>query len=369
MSDAFHPERPMHVFRRLRYYLVRHSFTSRYRQPFYETLRFLLDNKTPLAEALQMIGDVHTDFGRRWSPYIELVDDCLEALSDNRAGRELQDVLAVWAPSEEAALISAGMQSGGLPRALMQADKLIMARRRILLQVLFASIYPLVLVILGGALLAVNNLMLVPTLSSMSDPKNWSGALGLMNTIATWISEWGVVAGVGGVLLVIGVTWSLPRWCGQLRRLADYALPWSLYKDLQGAVFLMNVAALLGAGVPELKALQVLHSYGSAWLQERLEAAMDCMTGGDALGMALRHCGYRFPSQEAANYLSLLGKGDGASTLISNYADRWLEQALQLVARRANTAKFFSLLLIITFFLLILEMVMQIQDIVSLSVH
>jgi hypothetical protein len=55
--------------------------------------------------------------------------------------------------------------------------------------------------------------------------------------------------------------------------------------------------------------------------------------------------------------------------LIGHYADRWLEQALKKVAGRANAAKFFSLLLIITFFLLILGMAMQIQDMTSYSPH
>lgn len=82
-----------------------------------------------------MIGEVHTDFGRRWHPYYELVQDCLEGVKDNREGRSLKDVLAAWAPYEEAALISAGMETGNIPGALMQADKLIVARRLILGQV------------------------------------------------------------------------------------------------------------------------------------------------------------------------------------------------------------------------------------------
>ncbi|NDL64284.1 type II secretion system F family protein [Acerihabitans arboris] len=368
-EEIFRPARDMSLGQRLRYELVRRTFTGRYRQPFYETLRFLLENKKPLEDALRMIGEVHSDFGRRWHPYCDLVDDCLEAVADNRAGRSMQDVLAAWAPREEAALISAGMQSGNLPRSLEQADKLIVARRRILGQVIKALVYPAALLLLGGGLLGVNNTLLIPTLSKLTAPDSWTGALGFMNHVSVFTGQYGLLSAAVCVALTTMAFWSLPRWRGRLRRLADRLMPWSVYKDLQGTVFLMNIAALIGAGVPELNALKTLHSFGSPWLQERLEAVIDCVNMGDGLGKALRKCGYQFPSQEAANYLSLLGKGDGASVLISHYADRWLEQALKLVAARANVAKIFSLLLIITFFLLMLGMVMQIQDMVQYSPH
>ena len=298
-----------------------------------------------------------------------LLLDCLEGVKDNREGRSLQDVLGAWAPYEEAALISAGMETGNIPGALMQADKLIVARRRILGQVVFASVFPAALALLSTGLLLANNLALVPTLSKMSDPARWTGALGLMNGGAQWTDRWGLTAAVMAAGLVVLAFWSLPRWCGRLRRLADYLLPWSVYKDLQGAVFLMNIGALLGAGVQELKALQILNGFSPPWLQERIEAAMECMRDGDSLGRALRTSAYDFPSREAVNYLSLLDKGNSAASLITNYADRWLEQALARVARRANVTKLFSLVLIMSFFLLILLMVMQIQDMNTFNIH
>ncbi|RQM37905.1 type II secretion system F family protein [Erwinia psidii] len=368
-KPRFRPLREMSLPEWLRYRMVRATFSGQYRQPFYETLRFLLENRKALKVALTMIGDVHTDFGRRWHPFSELIQDCLEGIGDNRPGRSLQDVLAVWAPNEEAALISAGIETGNIPRALLQADKLIVARRRIIGQIIFAAVWPGALALLSAGLFSVNNLALVPTLSKISDPERWTGALGVMNSVAHWTRDWGILAAGGGVAMLLLAFWSLPRWCGRLRIVADFLLPWSVYKDLQGAVFLMNVGALLGAGVPELKTLQTLNGFATPWLRERIEAAMDCMRDGNSLGLALRNSGYDFPSREAVNYLSLLDNGDGAAELTGNYADRWLEQALMRVARRANVTRFFSLVLIMSFFLLILLMVMQIQDMNAINPH
>ncbi|MFQ6245934.1 type II secretion system F family protein [Yersinia enterocolitica] len=350
---------------RLRYELVRHTFSIRYRLQFYDALRFLLENGTPLGTALQMIAEVHTDFGRHWHPYGDLVDDCLESLSDNGAGRTLEDVLAAWGPLEEAALISAGMRSGKLPEALLQAGKLVEARRRILTLVGKMSLYPLLLFCLGGGMLVINGAYLIPTLRKLSDPQNWTGALDFMHALANFTDKQGVAV-VGIVAILAGlVLWSIPRWRGRLRRLADNMMPWSVYQDIQGAVFLINMAALLRANVQTLEALQILLPFSAPWLQERLDAIIASVEQGDHLGKALLSSGYQFPSKEAANYLSLLTEGDGAPDIIGRYGDRWLEQTLERVNKRVMVVMLFSLLLIFSFFLLILSTVMQIQDMTS----
>ncbi|SUP88618.1 type IV pilus biogenesis protein PilR [Yersinia pseudotuberculosis] len=97
MSEMiFRPARNMSLAKRLRYELVRHTFSAHYRLEFYDALHFLLGNGHPLGAALRMIAEVHTDFGKLWHPYGDLVDDCLESLSDNGTGRMLEDVLAAW---------------------------------------------------------------------------------------------------------------------------------------------------------------------------------------------------------------------------------------------------------------------------------
>lgn len=370
MSEShFRPSRPMNVFQRARYHFLRHSFSGKRRKPFYEVLRFLLENDKADAEAFRMIGDVYTDFGRHWHPYSELVEDCLQALRDNRPGQQLQDVLARWIPAEEAALLGAGRKGKTLSVALEQSERLIDVRGRILQQVIFASTYPALFIVLFGAMMVINTVKIVPTLSKMSDPATWSGALGVMNGMAEFTSQWGLVCGISFTGFLTVVLWSLPRWTGRLRQHADRFMPWSLYSDLQGAVFLMNVAALLEAGLPEIEVLKTLRKTASPWLCERLDATIDGINRGNSLGRALRNSGFNFPSRQSANYLSLLGKGEGASVLISRYADRALEEITARVKRRANTARGLSMLLILLFFGLMGSMAFEIQEMSRMPMH
>ncbi|WP_242431384.1 type II secretion system F family protein [Salmonella enterica] len=169
---------PFYLFRRA---LARRFFTAGYRLRFYRILALQMKNKVRLSEALEQISNMYTDFGRRTHGFGYLVDDCRAAISDNSDENSLEHALANWVPPEEAALISAGMFSGGLPEALGQAETLIDCRRRIRNAVLRMAIYPsgCALMLLGTLLVIKTEL--IPTLVGMSDPESWSGALGMLN--------------------------------------------------------------------------------------------------------------------------------------------------------------------------------------------
>ncbi|WP_323840443.1 type II secretion system F family protein [Photorhabdus africana] len=358
--------REMSWVSRLRYVLVRHTFLPSYRIIFYEALRFLLENKIPLLKALRQIRDVYTHFDTHWHPFAELIDDCISALTDNSQTNTLEHVLAVWGPVEEAALISAGMRSGHLPEALSQAMTLIGCRQRILIVSLRMMIYPLLLVLLMAGLLVITATELVPMLRNIADPENWQGVLAWLNGMATFFEHAFLWCGVLLLSFIVGVAYSLPRWVNRLRRIADHLIPWSVYSDIQGAIFLLNMASLLRAQVQTLDALIILQRFASPWLQIRLESIADCVREGDHFGRALHHCGYDFPSKEAVNFLSLLTEGDGTSEMIGRYGERWLDQTIVRVNRRANLVMLCSLLLVVGAFMLILLAVMEIQSMANI---
>ncbi|GKW29493.1 type II secretion system F family protein [Pectobacterium brasiliense] len=354
--------RDMSAWERFRYEILRRTFSSSYRSLFYSSLRFLLENNTPLLVAIQEIEDVHTNFGEHWHPLAELTADCIEALRDNSEGNSLEDVLAKWGPLEEAALISSGMASGSLPDVLKQVNVLIEARRTIFMMVLQMLIYPLLLIVLVGGAFAVVTYAVKPQLEQMSDPATWSGALSVLAMMSDTIEHSGGIAGLAFGMFVFWVLWSLPRWANPLRQWADYLAPWSIYKELQGAIFLMNISSLLDANVKTLDALNQLRRFASPWLRVRIEAAIDNLEEGASLGKALRDSGYHFPSKEGVNYLYLLTSRDGSAAMIRNYGDEFLKTMLSRIQFRITRMRFYSFMLIISFFVLLLLSGFQLQD-------
>ena len=339
----------MNPYYRFRRALARRFFSAAYRLRFYRILALQMKNGVKLAEALEHISNMYTDFGRRQHGFGFLVDDCRASLSDNSGDNTLEHALAKWVPAEEAALISAGMVSGRLPDALAQAEVLIDCRRRIRNAVLRMAIYPLGCVVMLGATLTIIQTELIPQLSGMSDPLTWQGALGGLHDLLLFFTANGVAGGVGLALFVAWAVWSLPRWVrpDALRRRADRWLPWSVYSDIQGAIFLINMGALLRSEVRTLVALQVMSRFASPWLAVRLDAVMREVEEGDSFGMALRSCGYAFPSKEAVNYLSM-ADGEGAAEMIAQFGQEWLEETVGRVNRRGISVMLFSMLLLFT---------------------
>ncbi|EAA9929269.1 pilus assembly protein PilR, partial [Salmonella enterica] len=248
--------------------------------------------------------------------------------------------------------------------ALAQAVLLTTCRRRILGTVLRMSVYPVGLVAMLAATVLVFDLSLIPELEKMSSPDTWEGALGFLYALTVFTDSHGLI--VAGILVVavVWIFWSLPRWTRPdgVRRLADGVVPWSVYKDIQGAVFLLNMASLLAAQVPLLNALQLQIRFASPWLAVRLDAIIARVEEGEHFGLALRNSGCDFPSREAANFLSLLTRGDGAPDVIARYGERWLEQTLERVNGRANRIRLLMLAALVGVLVLLVSTVMTISQ-------
>ncbi|EBP7214785.1 type II secretion system F family protein, partial [Salmonella enterica] len=124
------------------------------------------------------------------------------------------------------------------------------------------------------------------------------------------------------------VYWSFGNLTSRARLFMDALPPWSVYREVQGATFLLNFAALSRAQVKNEDALSQLSLHGSPWLRQRLNAASRLMKSGNSLGQALADSGYRFPSRDAINRLKLLTQGDGGEAIIDSFARNQLERTL-----------------------------------------
>lgn len=81
------------------------------------------------------------------------------------------------------------------------------------------------------------------------------------------------------------ISWSLPNWKSpdSVRTFADKIMPWSIYQDIQGATFLLNMAALLKAKMTTLNSLNILQEFASPWLSTRLDSIIYRVRRGDHL--------------------------------------------------------------------------------------
>jgi type II secretory pathway component PulF len=225
--------------------------------------------------------------------------------------------------------------------------------------------YPFVqLAVVTGLLKMIHDYFL-PPLSRMFPREDWSGAMWWLGISADVVAKQGIWLGLFFLLFCGWTVWSLPNVGGRPRRILDHLIPWSLYRDFQGVVFLLNVAALLGANIKTLDALNKLATHASPYMLERLNAIRRRVNAGDHLGLAMRNAGYNFPSLETINKLVLLTAGqnsDNSQILIERYAMYMLKNTIVSMKRRVVRLSLACFCLIGAYMGMLLFVIQQLND-------
>lgn len=310
-------------------HLSKTAFGSSARLDFYRSLILLLNNQVRLNEALAELYNVYSQGGKKRSAAVAVViDECLQKMND---GESFSEAIAWWLPVEEATLLHAGELAGRLGEAFNEAEKLMVARKKIIGAIFGAVTYPVVLFSMMGFLLHMVATDLVPKLAKVVDPEKWQGAAGILRDIANFVTGYGVTSILAIVVIVALIVISLPNLRGPLRILLDNLPPWSIYRLVHGATFLLNVGALIKSGMRLNSALDKLNEGTTPWLRERIAAALDGLSEGKNFGEALIDSGYNFPDRKANRFLAVISTYNGIDEAIITFGNRWLEETVNKI--------------------------------------
>lgn len=306
----------------INHWLARKTFSTGERRTLYEDLAFQLDNNKPLEVALNDMHSVATAFGlERENGTALCLKDCLLAL---RNGKSLDIGLNGWVPDGEIALIGAGVADGNLAGALKRAVIVVDSTAGMKAACYTTLAYPFFLLSAMFFMMDMSVTEFIPKLARVAPRESWTGALWWMAAVSEFFVNNAALLGFVLLTTTIWIIWSLPTFTGPLRRQLDAVMPWSLYRDMQGVSFLLNLAALMRANIRVLDTLTILSRYASPWLQERIDATRKEVNSGAHLGLALKNTGMDFPGKECVNRLILLTAGDNAEDIIDNFAQAWL---------------------------------------------
>ncbi|WP_052206225.1 type II secretion system F family protein [Pantoea rodasii] len=312
------------------------TFTTADRMTLYEDLAFLLENNQKTEDA---IAGMQRTRRRRNDAVSLCLADVRHALT---RGRGLDAGLAGWIPSQEATILRAGRAAKDLRGALLRAIEVVKGIGEMKATALVNLTYPVML--LAGTFYMMQMVYdrFLPRLEQLASPDRWTGPLWWLGAITHFFIGNRYVLAAGLAIFCIWVIWSLPRLTGPVRqRVLDRLLPWSLYREMQGVSFLLNLSALLRAQLRTEEALDMLSRNANPWLYERLTATRRQVARGKHLGQALADSGYAFPSREAIDRLLLLTSGPGGEDNIENFARMWLTKSIHRIRR---VSKFLQLL-------------------------
>ncbi|EBW7589778.1 general secretion pathway protein GspF [Salmonella enterica subsp. salamae serovar Sofia] len=306
-------------------WLGRKTFNTGDRLMIYEDLAFLLDNNVKLEDAVKGMMENRREGTLRPRASVYCLQEVALAL---KQGKPLDVGLRRWIPRNEAAIIQSGVKEKRLADSLRRAIYLVLAVRDIRSTLLERLIQPMVLFFSLVALACMMSWNFLPQLETLKPRDQWQGSLVWMSVISDAFGQHLSLWVIGTLFIFAWVYWSFGNLTSRARRFLDTLPPWSVYREIQGATFLLNFAALSRAQVKNEDALSQLSLHGSPWLRQRLNAANRLMKSGNSLGQSLAESGYLFPSRDAINRLKLLTQGDGGEAIIDSFARNQLERTL-----------------------------------------
>jgi type II secretory pathway component PulF len=263
------------------------------RKDFYEGLAAALRDNANLVRQLTK-WKVRAD--RRGTATRWLFGEWLRRM---RRGQALSEAMRGTVPALDTMLLAAAERSGDLAEGMEFLARTVDSIDRMRRGLFGALAQPLCLGLMFIGMLVGFSTFMVPTLAAVIPPDRWPPVGRALYRVANVVTDVGPYAGALMLGLVSAFLWSLPHWVGGVRAWCDrHVVFYALYRDYQGATFIVALAALLQAQVPIAQALKILSRNGSAWMRwnihkvlARMERARDTAELAAALdsGLLSRH--------------------------------------------------------------------------------
>lgn len=348
-------------------WLLRVQFGTSARKRLYSSLGVLVGNNVLLIRALTDLYASASDDGRKPKTATAMIlGDLIDQVAD---GASFADALSFWVDPQEASVISAGEQAGELRGALNDAVNLLDSRARIKAATHALMMYPGALGMVMIGIMAVISLVVVPKLSAIANPEQWERFARLLYLLSNFVLSYGLLVLAAIVALVVAITWSLANLTGPLRQVLERLPPWSIYRMVQGSIFLLNLGSMLKAGVKLHDSLLISERHSSPWLKERIQGAVNGTSVGRNFGEALDDSGYEFPDRESIRYLKTLSSLDGFDKSLSDFAQSSLEVTTQKVVVGAKVLMVVAIAVIVMFVLLVVGAISDIQAAIDAGIN
>ncbi len=374
--------------------LARLVFTGRVRERCWKkTGRMLATTRMPVEQCFAVLEErARQDH----APYAFIYRDIRARLN---AGFSLGRAIAPFCTPEEVMLIESGALAGasagsggsggyggyagsggyggsgashGLASAFARAARLLEKRRLLTGCIAKELSYPLALMLAVCAFLCAISIVLVPRLADLSTPQAWKGAAGTLYAVSCFIASWKGAA--LGLFLVLGAgisLWSMPRWTGRIRSLADHVPPWSVYRLMTGTSWLYATAMLLSqreVRLSEATAFILEHGKPTPYLASHLGPVAEADSKGCTLGEALCQTRDRWPDRQLASDLAIYSALPDFRSMLANLAEDMLQEGMEKIQATARVTGSLALLFITLSICLVVAGLYGIQEEITSAV-
>jgi type II secretory pathway component PulF len=260
------------------------------------------------------------------------------------------DLLAVaaknWLSENDRIVLEAGEKAGRMEIALENALYIAGAGKKIKGAVIFGLAYPLGLFCVAIGLALLFGLMVIPTFEEIIPRERWEGGAVALLYITAFAETYVIPTVVALGVATICILFALPRWVGPLRAIADRYPPFSIYRLVNGAGFMLSVSALIRAGMPLPDILTTLMKGSSPWYYEKLAGTLRHVSNGKNLGDALAATGHQFPDKDTVEDLQDYATMDRFDETLEKLGREWVESSVGRIQSQMSILKQVGLLLV-----------------------
>jgi type II secretory pathway component PulF len=204
-------------------------------------------------------------------------------------GFTFSESLKGFAPDAEIMLISAGESSNDIEGGMKKAVFITESVRRIHSTLLSGLSYSVTLILTLMGMIVMFSLKIIPqVVEAMPIPVDqWPPLSQKLYWLSLFVKEYGIGCLVGCIVFLIVSIQTLGIFRGKIRRYCDYLPPWSVYKTLQGSVFLITLSSMMAAGIPMNTGMLRIKELVSEYVGDYIEKMMELMKMGAQNGEAL----------------------------------------------------------------------------------
>lgn len=315
-------------------FLAKMAFNDKQRLRVYRKISVMTRYGLPLNRVLDMLHDQATRGGKNPSAPIGTVMDSWRIAIRN--GRPLSVAAAPWVPFGERMMIEAGEESQNLSMALDNLIDINLGTAKMRGAIIGGLTYPLILLLAVCGVLWLFGSQVIPAFSTVLPTEEWQGTAAQMAYMSDWVQRWLLPTVLAFAAFIGVIVWSLPRFTGPIRKQLDRFAPYSIYRLVSGAGFLMSLGALIAAGVQTARALEKMRRSASPWLKERLDAALKHVYSGSNMGRALQRAGYGYPDPDIVDDLVAYSDLPAFTEMLDQIGKEWLENSINLIQAQAR---------------------------------
>lgn len=305
------------------------QFGAAQRIRVYQKLNRFLSSSVSLRQALEIMYQHASEDGRK--PKNPTAVILLQWLRSVKNGQSFGQAIQGWVPDGDRLVIEGGEAAGNLPQAIERAVLISESLRLIVSTILGGIAYPVMLFVAAIGFLIFFGTTVIPQFEEILPREEWTGIAAQMSVMSDFV-QYGMVwvlLALAALGILIGAT--MTKWTGPLRKKFDKYPPWSLYRLVTGAGFMLTVSGMIRAGIAVPKILTMLQRGASPWYVEKLSKTLYQVKNGHNLGEALYRTGFNFPDKDTVADLRSYANLSKFDETLQRLGEEWLDDAIKRI--------------------------------------